>query len=196
MKYKEIEFVCGSNNGRSPVAEAVGRKTAQQLGIEGEIIISSSGTIVDTTSLTNLGTMLLPYAEAAARNGLISHERIKQIEDDPRGVLDELIAIEEGWRNRYIADEIGLDYTGHVRRQTVASPGERLILSVDETTLRMTRTIYSSFDYNPTIESLPSFVGSDLELHQIGIGGYDDYKALAQKVDAAAREAVLKSMRS
>ena len=194
--YREIEFVCAGNNGRSPVAETAGRKLAQKLGIEERIRIFSSGTMVDTTNLGDIGTMLLPYAEAAVRNKLILPDRIKQLESNPSAVLDELTAIEEKWRNRYIAESTGFDYSKHTRRQTVALPGRRLILPVDETNLKRTRKIYEDSGHNPTIEVLPVFIGLNLDLHQVDVRDYEDYRALAEKVEMAAKEAVLRAMRN
>ena len=196
MVYKTIEFVCAGNNGRSPVAEAVGRKLLQELKIESRMNIFSTGTIVDTTNLRDLGMMLRPLAEAPVNNGLILPDRIKKLESNPNAVLGELIAIEEGWRNRYIAKDIGLDYTGHIRRQTIASPEERLILPVDKANLARVRAIYESFSYNPTIENLSTFTEGDIELHQVDVRDYGDYRALAEQVAMVAKRAVLKAMRS
>ena len=194
--YNEIEFICAGNNGRSPVAEAAGRKLAQELGIEERIRIFSSGTTVDVEKLGDLRVALVPYIEATIRNGLLPADRAKKIDSDPVGVLDELIAIEERWRNRYIAESTGFDYTKHIRRQTVALSGERLILPVDEANLKKTREIYDGSGHNPTIEVLPAFIGLDLNLHQVDVRDYEDYSALAEKVERAAKEAVLKTLES
>ena len=110
MIYRDIEFVCAGNNGRSPVAEAGGVNMAKFLGYKDEVRISSSGTIADFSLIPDLKTAIQPWLDKAINNCLIGKDRLKTLEQDPKKVLDELVEIETDWRNRYISDSLDVNY--------------------------------------------------------------------------------------
>lgn len=198
MSYSSIEFVCAGNNGRSPVAEAAARHILALEGTSERIAVSSSGTMVDLSSVTDLRAFLEPHVGPAITRGLITPDARDLLATNPQSVLDTIIKSEAAWRNRYIRDAFGLDYRVHVPRQTCVYPDAHdahLLLAVDEGVLAAVNTLYAGTEHRPTIELLPRFAGRDVRLDGTGIENYADYVQLAVTVAGCAHEAVARALR-
>ena len=191
MIYKDIEFVCSGNNGRSPVAEAAAGELLGKIGIK-HISTSSSGTLVNLSGI-DLGKFMIPHTISAIERGVIPADRMQVLDRNPKAVLDELVSIEERWRNRYITFNFGMDYSDHERTQTIARPEAELVLAVDQANLDRVREIYGSAT-SPRIELLPNFAGLNVELSEKSLSNYEEYYGLAHKVSAAARFAILNAL--
>ena len=197
MAYQNIEFVCAGNNGRSPVAEAAAKALVRSIGLK-HMTISSSGTMVDISGVTDFKRLMTLYVESAIKRGVVPQDRMQKLIEDPMAVFNELSAIEEGWRNRYIAEAITPGYGPHVRRQTVIRPETQLILAVHESVLGRVEEIYASpgTGRKPRMEVLPDYAGLKLDLNDVeGIRDYRGYKDLADKVAQCAREAVVRAVK-
>ncbi len=187
--YRDIEFVCAGNNGRSPVAETVAKNLTSGFG--GLITVSSSGTMVDLTKVPNVLDEIGSYVRQNVAKGVLKEDRLQMLQTEPYRVLDELFAIERDWRNTYLHERFRMA-DNHTKRQTVVRPQAHLILTVDELNLRNVRAIYATAPNQPTIATLPDFVGSSDNLHPGSIKDYASYKEVARKVEEMTRRAIEK----
>ncbi len=196
MMYTDIEFICKGNNGRSPIGQAAARKVATYLGYGDKLQISSSGSMADLSQVKDLKDMMRSFVPKAIEAGTIPAERAEMYERDHWSVVNELVGIEEAWRNQFIWDNYGIDYRGHVRRQTVVRPEAQLILPVDESVLNDVNKLYESVQGpKPRIVALPAFAALDLKLDHYKTLDYNGYEALANDVAKAASTAIRRVIR-
>lgn len=191
--YTDIEFICAGNNGRSPVAQAEGEEVVRKAGLSNQVNVSSSGTYVDLSQVPSLPELLKPYVQNAIKNKLIAQDRLARLNGDPEGVLEELIDIETGWRNKYILEEMGIDFSSHIRRQTIVRPEARLILPVDDTNLKKVGEIYTGRQ-GVKIALLPRFAEVDYDLDGSDLDSYESYADVASKTREVARKATIKAL--
>ncbi|MFH1290020.1 MAG: hypothetical protein ABIH92_01285 [Nanoarchaeota archaeon] len=193
--YTDIEIICSGNNDRSPVAKASGIKLVKLLGLQDTVNISSSGTMVDLSQISDLTGLLMPHVEKSVRIGFLTPDYIQRAREDPLAVADEMLTKGENWRNRYIMESMGLDFSGHQRRQTVLRPEAKLILPVAGDVLEKVNEIYKGAT-GVRIELLPAFAGLPYNLsgEDDAIVNYQGYKRLMAKVETVTRAAMVKAL--
>lgn len=170
-----VEFVCTGNSGRSPAAEAVGKKHASDNGLDVRVI--SSGTHVDAAisygcvhalrilahvqdsphlsrDAQEITKRLLNDPEAAARYERDAAFR-NYVEDVTRSFTASLSIIERINKNWALASA-GFSYVGEPT-QTVARDDVDLVLPMTDELADTVRTIYVGKDVIPIIEPLPAY---------------------------------------
>jgi len=170
--YRDVEFVCSGNNGRSPIAEAVGKRILDSLGLNANVRITSSGTQVDFSKVRDLAGFIAPFVEQAIRREIFPRSYAELVKKDSQKVLDEMFEIEETWRNNYILNFVNPGFGNHSRQQTLVRSEAQLILPVDQSNFERVAKIYKSSGYSPKIETLAEYAGLEYNrpaLHNIEI---------------------------
>jgi hypothetical protein len=141
---KLIEMVCTGNNGRSPVAELIGRNELKRLGAFDDYDTISSGTMVDKIGEGKFSTNFMrPYVLLAIGRGLYGTEVPKKLdtalregEDEVVGEYfsraSELFATEEKEEGSILLKQYGID--GNVKEgadQTVPRTDVFAVLPMD-----------------------------------------------------------------
>jgi protein-tyrosine-phosphatase len=187
-----IEMVCTYNNTRSPIAEATAKKMIFEAGLQDKFGVSSSGTKVDLSGIKDLAGFLRPYVDKAVENGLMAQDRIEKIRENPKSVLDEIVKLEVDWRNKYILDNLGLDYSGLQRKQTILRPETNIILPVGKENLGIVKKIYGNYK---GVEIKTDFADPSDSLKMGDIKCYSDYETLASKVEAVTKSVMSKILK-
>jgi protein-tyrosine-phosphatase len=171
MEKLGIEYVCFANNGRSPMAEIIGKDYITQFSLEEKIWVYSSGVMAE--SLKNLN---LPAEEIKwiIRGGLKSGSYKGEMKDlaekcvkkgglkkELRYCIDYLVKVEETFRNMVLL-EVGLVPKGRFRRQTKARDDVQLIISMDERIAKKAQKIYERAGLSPEITTVKDYIGLDL----------------------------------
>lgn len=196
MKYRDIEFVCSGNKGRSPLAEAEARKYLGQEGLSDSVTLSSSGALVDffrNIDDEKLVQILRSNTKKLLERGIIDRQEADEIMygkraiDASRTVTHRLMENDE--RNRRIIVEerdLGayLDFSRDPK-QTVIMPKSELIFPMDGGNYRRIVDIYSSSDTNPRIELLG-------EIEDPLFTSLEGYRDIASKIERTTIEAMQK----
>jgi len=191
--YKNIEFVCTGNNGRSPIGEQVAKRVAGILGLQDRINISSSGTLVDQpTDTSKLKDSWRPFIQKAVDRGILENSVLELFETDPLAAGNLLKEHEQDMRNAYLTQSLGSADVGYSSRQTVVRPEADLILPMDGGNLERIAKIYADVDHKPRIETLGLFSGLEIDLAQDFPEVKDEYIKTAVNVEAATRAAMVK----
>ncbi|PIN89259.1 hypothetical protein COU60_03820 [Candidatus Pacearchaeota archaeon CG10_big_fil_rev_8_21_14_0_10_34_76] len=163
MQYKNIEFVCSGNRGRSPLAEAFGRRYLEQRGLVGKIELSSSGTLVDFLKNPDRGALreiLEKFSYQALHQEIICNEDVENIREEVNieRILEKIlkvVGIREPERTRVILKDMGLSsYFNPNRRpqQTTIRTDAELILPLDSENYQRVINIYLPAETKPKIE--------------------------------------------
>lgn len=197
---KNIEFICGGNNGRSPIAQAVACYWLKQNGIYvcteqvtdhalpargdvGEyVVVSSSGTDVDLySSIDNkqLAGLMMPYLGVMVDKGLVTREEAEQLEQNAKAILKRLEQREADHRQT-ILRELGLEgfLVDHHPRQTVVRPDAELILALSQSNLKKAMSIYQDSTTKLRIELLEEIPDPFFE-------SLDRYRQIAEMIASA-----------
>jgi protein-tyrosine-phosphatase len=193
MPFRDIEFVCTANRGRSPVAEVVARKIIEELELTDFVTINSSGTLVEITANKDFVNSMRPYVKKWIEYGLLQKNRLEILELEPQRVVREMGEIENKWRAEYLIERFGVNIN-HYPKQTIKREKAQLILVMDDFNLNKVKSAYAGNKYNPKIELLSSFAGSSISLIDRSYKDYKDYKALADDVVRLTRTAATKAV--
>lgn len=194
--YKNIEFVCTGNNGRSPIAEIVAQRVIYNQGLADVVTIISSGTAVALPEDPMvLKGMLKPLVDKAIDRGILEPDRIEILESQPNLVLDELVANEERMRVAYLSNSLGYAPLDFKRKQTVVRPEADLILPMDNGNKEKVEAKYAGSGYNPRIVTLGDFSGiRGMSLEQDFPETDNDYIKTAAKVQSTTEVAILRAL--
>ena len=165
MQYRNIDFVCTGNKGRSPLAEAFARRYANRRRLSKEIELSSSGTLVDflkNPDMETLGSLLERFSYKALQQGIITKDEVGEIKQRRNldKILDKIfgeIRERESEQRRIVLGEKGIfAYLDPNRqsRQTIVRANAELILTMDEENYGRVVSIYSNANITPRIELL------------------------------------------
>jgi len=194
MKYKNIEFVCAGNKGRSPLAEAFARRYVDRNGVSGEVELSSSGTLVDflkNPDMETLGRMLERFSYKAHQEGIITKEEIEEIRQrsNLNRILDKIfieIRKRESEQRRIVLGEKNLaDYLDPNRKpqQTIVRANAELILLMDEENYERVGNIYAHINTTPRIELLGKIDDPILST-------LEEYRAIVNQIEEATERAM------
>jgi hypothetical protein len=156
--YKDIEFICTGNNGRSPIALAVANDFILNRGISGKVRVTSSGTLVRVMSLSSnaeLEQYIRKDVETAVNKGILRADELNHLSSDAREVLRKLLSYEKESREAYLGKR-KLRYNQEPM-QTVRRDEAELIFAISNANLRRVQRIYSGRDV-PAFE-LGSYAG-------------------------------------
>lgn len=196
MKYRNVEFVCSGNKGRSPLAEAEARKYLSKECLSDSVKLSSSGTLVDffrNIDDEKLVQILRSNTQNLLEGGIIDRQEADEIMygkraiDTSRTVTHRLMENDE--RNRRIIVEerdLGayLDFSKNPK-QTVIRTKSELIFPMDGGNYRRVVDIYSSSDANPRIEPLG-------EIEDPLFTSLEGYRDIASQIERTTIEAIQK----
>jgi len=194
MQYRNIEFVCSGNRGRSPLAGAFGKRYLEQRGLVREAELSSSGTLVDFLKNPDqeiLRQMLEKFSYKAFQQEIICEEDIEKIKrgQDIGRILEKiLVAVRkrEPEQREIILEETNLaGYFNPDRkpRQTRIRTDAELIFPLDEENYQRVLKIYSPVKAKPRIE----LVG---EIEDPIISTPDEYRAMIKRVRETTERAM------
>lgn len=187
-----VEAVCTGNNGRSPLVEAVAKRTLDILGVR-DINFISSGTLVNSIDYsTDVKPWLRPYIEKAVQKGLFDKGVMERFERDPKSVVEDLTREEAEFREAYLTKSLGPGNYKHVPSKTIVRPDVDLILPVDISNLKRVKKLYEQAERIPQIETLGEFSGLGYSLEQDFPSTFKEYMHLASQVEVETRAAVLK----
>jgi len=163
--YKDVEFVCAGNKGRSPLAEAFARRWLSQRSQIDYARLSSSGTLVDLLKSQDSTTQMKlaePFIPKALEQGIVTPELAEQVRQgiNIKEFLD-LVFTEvrkrEQEQRRYALEERGLvAYWDLSRsaRQTIARPEAELIFPIGRDNYERTSEIYFASGFSPRVKLL------------------------------------------
>lgn len=193
--YKNIEFVCSANVGRSHIGEARASNMLGILGLQDEVTVSSSGSMWDLNSDADAVREGIPsYVEKAMKRGILPEGSMERLQSEPLAVVNELIENEGRMRVEYLLKSMGYDSSGHAPRQTIVRPEVELILPMDEGNLKRVTKLYEGSENKPRIETLGEFSGLGYGLTQDYPETNPEYVKTALRVETAARAAILKAL--
>lgn len=170
-----IEVCCTGNNGRSPMAEAIGNKYLEDKCWQKTAKLISSGTRADQK-----WDYIIPYKKAvsvldrASKNSLmksieIDKDRYEFDEDYKTAMIDKvhmamriMRPIEAALRDAALYD-IGLKYNGK-RTQTKACSDISLVLGMEKKHVDHVNEIYSKEQNKPEITTITDYLGIDGEI--------------------------------
>lgn len=187
MQYKDIEFVCGGNGGRSPLAEAMGKNYLNKRGLLGKVKVSSSGTLVDFLSNPpdeQLKKIIYPYLPFLICNELLTQN---QADDLKKGVniqrilkplLEKYGKMERKRVISILNDKNLLEYFDNSRnpQQTKARSDAGIILPLSQQNYERVLEIYSQSSAKPTIKLLGEFKDPFFT-------NLDEHKKIADKIE-------------
>lgn len=175
---KRIEFVCTANNGKSPIALAVARS---HVGKNREYALSSTGTMVEIITTSNGGQLakyLKQFCNDAHERDILSAEEIKDLEINPREILEKFLINERMNRDKYL-DELGLKFVDYPT-QTHAISSEGIVACIGDSNLRRVKDIYNRSEYSPKIVNL---MGEDYpDVSNRWILTYEEFREMAEAV--------------
>ena len=194
MKYRNIEFVCAGNKGRSPLAEAFAKRYVDRRGISGEVELSSSGTLVDflkNPDMKTLGQMLEHFSYKSHQQGIITEEEIEEIRQrsNLNRILDKIfveIRKRESEQRRVVLGEKNLvAYLNPNRKpqQTIVRANAELILPMDEENYGRVQGIYAHANTTPKIELIGKIDDPILST-------LEEYRAIVNQVEEATERAM------
>lgn len=199
MGKKLIEMVCTGNNGRSPVAELIGRNYIEKIGAAELYNVISSGTLVDTIKKGTFGIpVMVPIINVAKGKDLYSSDEIKEIDEalgrnDAGNVKKYFMKAankfkqEEADHRTEILNKYGIN--GNVKEnpdQTIARPDTKAVLSVDKKNCELIKQIYGVSKYNPIIDVISRLAtgNPDAEIkNAFGLGIKEYEKRIEQLVN-------------
>lgn len=167
-----IEYVCTGNNGRSPMAEAIGRDYVARLGLDDKISVTSSGSGVHPLFQKHgdkLRTQNLSIINLGLNNGVFAGrikecaERIlEQPEKADQRSIDQCVAYlvraEAIFRDAALL-EIGLQATYCYHKPTTPSETVNLILPMTHGNKDQVLMIYNGTSFEPLIVALNEYAG-------------------------------------
>lgn len=162
---KVIEMVCTGNNGRSPVAELIGRNYVEDIGAADEYAVESSGTMVRNIERGDFKIpVMVPIIDMAKGRDIYSAEDIAGLDEALRkgdteavkGYFMQAVDIfhsEEGQQRTETLAKYGIRGTvkkGH--DQTIARPDTLAVLSMDKGNNSRVAAIYEGSTFLPIID--------------------------------------------
>jgi len=199
--YKSIEFVCGGNQGRSPVCLAVARNFAYKKGIGIELL--SSGVYVDFAgriSDEDLGKVLARYPLIkGVENGALSNQELLEFQEkrkNAREILKKLEAHETQRRDRELArrgfgEYIKNHVPNQIRYREKTEGG--VILLMDGGLSQPVCKIYAG-QAHPEITTLPSFIDEVEELPDAILENDEFYSILVDRLINYTEKAMEKAV--
>ena len=190
MKY-HIEIVCSGNNGRSPMAEAIGNKEVREKRIKG-LIFTSSGTLVSESRMSyERASQILDKAEKIGFLEAVVVNQTKYEDDkDYRNAIEVqarnakimMWALEKKLRTSALM-EIGIS-DEHVQRQITPSSEISLILGVEQSHADFARNIYAAENIPaPGIFQISEYAGVELDFpNPLGSAGIEVYRDIRDKL--------------
>ncbi len=193
--YKDLEFVCGGNLGRSPIEAAVATMRLERKGYS-DVKVSSSGTAVDfmkTATPEQVQRAIMHYLPTMIEAGVITSEQERDLKEGKN--VKEIVApilhsisVDEQERVLEILCAKGLSRYVDTNRimhpkQTIARPYAELILVNGEKNLKRVNEIYAPTSYRPLIENLGEFPDPMF-------ASFQEHKRLARKLRDATIEAI------
>ena len=163
-------MVCTGNNGRSPVAELIGRNHLAKIGAEKDFGVISSGTRVNEIASGKYSMGLIEQVlNTGIERGIYSAEVTRAIREalarqDAEAVKPyfhmtvDLFRAEEIVNRTKLLQELGV--TGDIKKgkdQTVVRPEVVVIFPVDRRNREKVLAIYQETDVRPFIDVLSSF---------------------------------------
>lgn len=205
---KTIELACSHNQGRSPLAEAFGKKHYASRGITG-YAITSSGTHVNEINGKLDGTRPIDPMEAqwvlqkGLDRGLVSAEYRSLAEGElagdrlrlAQGVARQLYQRFVAEEHEYRADafkRFNLGQPKEVHDQTIVRPEVTLFLGMGKSNVERARRIYAHSDVEPHFATLAGFADNTpgKEFESAFGGGLRGYLAMAEAIRAHTQKAL------
>lgn len=194
MDYKDIEFVCTGNKGRSPLAEAFAKRYLDRKRLIDEIKLSSSGTLVDflkNPDMETLGSLLEKFSYKALQQRVITKDEVDEIKQRRNLdiILDKIfreIRKRESEQRRVVLGEKGiLSYFELDRKpqQTIIRANAELILPMDEENCEKVVGIYGSVKVKPKIKLLGRIDDPILST-------LEKYRAIVNQIEEATERAM------
>lgn len=192
--YRDIEFVCTGNKGRSPLAEAFAKKYLDKKGLLNRVRVSSSGTLVDffknpdDEKLAQILGYLIPKAlekrvitpeEAEA---LRQKRRVKEIQNS----IFQRIRVKEEEQNRAVLEEKALFGYYDINRQpqqTILRPEAELIFPMGQENYDGVVKIYSNSKINPVVELFG-------EIEDPVFVTLDEFRKITEQIEEATESAM------
>lgn len=192
MQYRNIEFVCAGNKGRSPLAEAFAKRYLERRGLVGVIELSSSGTLVDFSKNPDeetLGNLLEHFSSKALKQGVITASQVEEIKQrkNLRGILEQIfveVRRREPEQQRIIFEEKSITpYLDPSRQpqQTIPRLNAELILPMDKENYERVVNIYARNDLKPRIELLGAIEDPILST-------LEEYRKIANQIEEATEK--------
>lgn len=188
----KIEAICSGNNGRSPLVEAVAKRSLMLLDRR-DIEVCSSGTLVGSIDYNqDVRPMLRPFVERAIAKNILNKDALERFEKNPKELVEEWVQREAQYRKDYLTNSLGSGDYSHTPKKTIISPDVDLILPVDQENLIRVKKLYANRSPRPKIITLGEFSGLGYSLDQDFPSTRQEYMLLASQIEAATRAAILK----
>ena len=169
--YKNIEFVCSGNNGRSPIAELIARNYLLKIGADSEYGAISSGTMVGIMDLGRPIECMLPLINAAKQRGAYNEEDLKQLEwfletrnnREVREYFKQASAIFAKEEREKLIKEFGIEGTvKKEKNRTMKSLDSIAVLPLDRKNYQEVLWIYHQATHAPLISVMSVLATGDL----------------------------------
>jgi len=192
--YKDIEFVCSGNQGRSPLAEAFAKKYLDKKKLLEEVSVSSSGTLVDflkTVDEEQLAQLIEPLIPKALRINLITDNEAEDIRErrNLKNIETQILQRvneNEIAQKRIISEDFFLPGYFDLTRepqQTIVRAEARLILPVDTENCKRVARIYDKSGISPGIKPLG-------EIEDPILATLEEYKTIACQIEKAVKNEI------